>query len=136
MKTVAIGLCLVLSFCKANSQSDKAAGQVIEGSKLIVELIKVLKGKKEMEREKDCKNSHADLCVTNESSIPLAVSLFHRESREQREMVIPAGLRECCLQLALGIWTYDLRISEQPRSIRKGDLLLESCENITMNIKY
>ena len=136
MKTVAIGLCLVLSFCKVNSQTDNAAGQVIEGSKLIVELIKALKGKKELEKDQDCKNAHADLCVINEASIPLAVSLFHRETREQREMVIPAGLRECCLQLALGVWTYDLRISQQPVSIRKGDLLIESCQNITMNIKY
>ena len=136
MKTVAVGVCLVLSFLNVNAQSEKPANQVIEGGKVVVELIKALRGKKDTDKSSGCKGSYADLCVLNESSTAISVILMHRGSNEKREMIIQPRMQECCLQAAQGVWTYDLRINTNSQSIRKGDLLIEDCQNLTMNIKY
>ena len=132
MKSVGIGLGLLMFICQASAQSDNVAGHVIEGGKLV----KALTSKKDNDRNGGCKSGHADFCVINESASTIQVSLYHRASEEKREMVIQPALRECSLQASVGVWTYDLRISGHTMPIRKGDLLLESCQNLTMNIKY
>jgi hypothetical protein len=136
MKTVAAGLYLVISFLNVNAQTDKATGQVIEGGKVVVELIKALKGNRDQEKSSGCKGMHADLCAVNESSSTISVVLVHRVSNERREMVIQPQMNECCLHISEGVWTYDLRNNVNLQSIRKGDLLIEGCQNLTMNIKY
>ena len=134
MKSVVVSLCLVLSFIKTFAQSENAAGKVIEGGKVVVELIKVLKGKSE--KNPGCKDLFADLCVINESAATIHVSLHHRSTNERREMIIQPKMHECCLQARAGVWTYDLRINESTIPMRKGDLLLEGCQNLTMNVKF
>lgn len=135
MKRAAVGVCLVIFFNHAISQTDNTAGQMIEGGKLVVELIKALKGKKEISKDDDCKSGHADLCTVNESTEKIIVTLFHRGINEKRELVIQPSMKECCLQLTAGVWTYDLKIGSNKESIRKGDIMLESCENVSMRIK-
>lgn len=110
----------------------KTTDHVIEGGKVVVELIKALSGKKSS--EKGCKDSYADICIVNETTNALTVTLFHRENAEQRELVIPSTLKECCLRVAKGVWTYDLRLPTA-QSIRKGDILIEGCQNMQMNIR-
>jgi hypothetical protein len=135
MKTVAVGLCLVLSFSKLHAQSDLSAAHIIEGSKIIIELIKVLASKKELAKIPGCKNSYADVCIRNEFHLPFIVTMLHRSTSEKRELVIQPQERECSLHLPLGVWTYDVRLCEQDFVLRKGDLLVEGCQNIDMNIK-
>lgn len=134
MKSVVTGVCLVLSVSILNGQSDKGADQVIEGGKVVVELIKALRIKNE--KNPGCKDNYADLCIANEATITIHVSLLQRTTGEKREMVIQSHMRECTLQITKGVWTYDLRTSENPQPIRKGDLLIEGCQNLVMNIKY
>src|SRR5688572_14158682 len=136
MKSVAIGLCLVLSSFHLNGQTDKTTQQVIEGGKVVVELIKAITAKKDLEKNPGCKNTYANVCIVNESGMPLLATLLHRITGEKREMVIQPKTKECCLQAAIGVWTYDLRVPESLYSIRKGDILIESCQHLTMNIKY
>ena len=137
MKTIALGLCMVV-FCfeRSFAQSGNAADQVIEGGKVVVELIKALGGKKDLGKNPGCKGTYADLCVVNESSGSISVILEHRLSEVKREMVILPAMKECSLQIAAGVWTYDLRVTTTAQSIRKGDLLIEGCQNLIMNIKY
>jgi hypothetical protein len=134
MKTVALGLCLVLFFSKAFCQTGNAAGQVIEGGKVVVELIKALRGK--TDKNPGCKDLYADVCIMNESPVTIMVLLQKRETGEKREMVVQSKMRECCLRTSTGVWTYDLRINENAQPIRKGDLLIEGCQNLTMNVKF
>ena len=101
----------------------------------MVELIKAIGGKKEWERNPGCKNAYADFCIMNESTSTIAVTLHHRINTETREIIVlPAG-RECCLQAKIGVWTYDLKIQGNPLSIRKGDMLIEACNNVEMKVK-
>ena len=136
MKTLAIGLTIVV-LCLGNTkgQSNKTADHVIEGGKVVVELIKVFSNKKSREDSPDCEGAYADLCVMNESLVSLTMSLHQRSSNEKREIVILPSMKECCFQIAAGVWTYDLHQSTLVHSIRKGDLRIEGCENLLMNIK-
>ena len=133
MKTKA-GVFLWVCFytCQLYGQETKTADHLIEGSKVVVELIKALSVKKSS--EKGCRDAYADICIVNETSNALTVTLYHRENAEQRELVIPSALKECCLRVAEGVWTYDLRLPTA-QSIRKGDILIEDCQNLQMNIK-
>lgn len=135
MKSAAIGLCLVLIINPAISQEDDAAGHMIEGGKIIVELIKAFKNKKELERMGNCKNSYGDICIMNETGSSLFVSLDQHHTDERRSMVIQSNMRECCLQIGMGVWTYDLRVSEASPPIRRGDILIEDCQRLLMNVK-
>ncbi len=136
MKTIAISLCL-LFICanKSLSQSNTTAGNVIEGGKVVVELLKALAGKKDLEKNAGCKGTYADLCVVNESLNSIIVELQRAMPEEKKEMVILPSTKECCLQIPVGVWTYDLRLSPALPSIRKGDILIEGCQNLIMNIK-
>ena len=136
MKAVAVGLYLVLSSITLNGQTDKAAEHVIEGGKVVVELIKALSTKKDMNNNSGCKKTYADLCIMNESNTSLIASIQHRATGEKREMVIQPKSKECSLHVQIGVWTYDLRIQDNIYPIRKGDILIESCQNLMMNIKF
>ena len=138
MKTAAIALGIIIFFCEISfGQSEKkTTDHVIEGSKVIVELIKALSGKKDGEKSPGCKGTYADLCVFNESSNSVSIAFFHRASNTQRDIVVLPGLKECCLQIGVGVWTYDLKVTGGTQSMRKGDLLIEGCQNLNMNISF
>ena len=137
MKSGIIMLCI--AFCisdHSNGQSTTGStDQVIEGGKLIVELVKALSGKKDVDKDTGCKGKYDNLCIENASANSITVYLEHRITAEKREVVIlPAG-KECALQARVGVWTYDLRNTGAMQSLRKGDLLIEGCNNLVMNIK-
>ena len=115
--------------------TNSSNNTVIEGGKLVVELIKAIGVKKDPDHPGGCKDAYADLCIENQSSGTISVSLLHRDSKEVREVVVMAAGKECCLQAKAGVWTYDLKIPGSPLSNRKGDLKLEGCNNLVMNIK-
>ena len=119
----------------AQANSPAGASQVIEGGKLVVELIKAISSKKETDRDPGCKNTYADLCVINQSNRSLTISLLYRSTGESREMVVLPEGKECCLQAKVGVWTYDLKVPGSPLSLRKGDVLIEACNNLEMTIK-
>lgn len=137
MKTIAIGLWVILVCSGSNvlSQTNTKANNVIEGGKVVVELIKAFKGKKDLEKVADCKGSYADLCVINESANSMTVVLQKTKTDDKKEMVILPSMKECALQIPVGVWTYDLRLSMATTSLRRGDILIEGCQNLIMNIK-
>ena len=63
----------ILMFCIAfgmtgdhfSGQSTETTDQVIEGGKIIVELVKALSAKKEIDKDPGCKGKYADLCIEN-----------------------------------------------------------------------
>lgn len=136
MKTSILMLCIAMSLSKPTSaQAVETTDQVIEGGKLIVELVKALSGNKQSIKDPGCKGKYADLCIENESANSITVQLEHRVSAIKREVVVLPRGRECFLQAHVGVWTYDLRNSGSATSMRKGDLLIEGCNNMVMNIK-
>lgn len=136
MKTKVLALLLGFCYSHATGQSNQVTGQVIEGGKVVVELIKAMQSKKEADKNPSCKGKFADLCIFNESSHSMTAVLYHRINQEKREMIILPSMQECSLQIGVGVWTYDLRVTVTAQPIRKGDLLIEGCQNLVMNIKY
>jgi hypothetical protein len=126
---------LACGYISCFGQITIKADPVIEGGKLIVELVKVLSSKKDFTKDSGCKNNYANICVENETRNSLTVVLEYRATAEKREVVILPKGKECCLQAMVGVWTYDLRITGSPHSVRKGDILIEGCNNMVMNIK-
>jgi hypothetical protein len=136
MKSSVLVCCIAMAISgKVVSQTTQTTDQVIEGGKIIVELVKALSTKKGNEKDPGCKGRHADLCIENSSSGSISVILEHRASGERREVVILPEGKECVLQARTGVWSYDLRVSGSHQSLRKGDVLIEGCNNLLMNIK-
>ena len=125
---------LIHSFAPS-AQSKTTIDQAVEGGKVLVELIKVFSGDRDKEETTGCRGRHADLCIVNARDTSLTVIVTQRTSLDTRELVITKGNQECSLQLAIGVWTYDIKLGGSLHSIRKGDLLIEGCNNLTMTIK-
>lgn len=129
---------LCIAMCtsgRTSGQAPETADHVIEGGKIIVELVKALSNKKDSDKDPGCKGNYADLCIENEAPGSITVQLEQRTNPEKREVVVlPAG-KECFLQVRVGVWTYDLRMTGTTTSMRKGDLLIEGCNNLSMKIK-
>jgi hypothetical protein len=119
----------------STAQTPNTTDPIVEGGKVIVELFKVLGGKKETEKDPGCKGNYANLCIENRSTQSMTVYLDHRMTDEKREVVVLPEGKECFLQARIGVWTYDLQPTGTTQSIRKGDILIEGCNNILMNIK-
>ena len=130
-------MCCILLYLSesTNAQVSDKVTPVIEGGKLIVELVKALSVKKDNVKEDGCKGSHADLCIRNQTLSGITVTFESRANGEKREIVIQPDGRECFLHAAIGIWTYDLKITGTMQSIRKGDVLIEGCNHLDMTIK-
>lgn len=117
------------------AQNKSAVDQVLEGGKVLVELLKVFSGDKVKDDGTGCTGRHADLCITNARDSSLTVAITHRTTEERRELVIARDIQECSLRLPEGVWTYDLRVTGTIVSIRKGDLLVEGCNDVSMTIR-
>ena len=126
---------LLFSIRPALSQAQDKVTPVIEGGKLIIELVKALSARKDAVRDDGCKGSHADLCIRNETVNGITVTFEPRQGGETREIVVQPNGKECFLQASAGIWTYDLRYTGSMQSIRKGDVLIEGCNNLDMTIR-
>ncbi len=135
MKRIAAGLLLLVINGVVIAQTRSVVDQAVEGGKLLVELIKVFSSDNNATADTGCKGRYADLCIANARDSSLTVILTHRASKEIRDLVIAPRDQECSLQLSIGVWTYDLRFRRSDRTIRKGDLLIEGCQNLEMTIK-
>lgn len=134
-KRIQVWVVMALLPVLLNGQSKTTVEQAVEGGKVLIELIKVFSNDKEKNEANGCKGRHADICVVNARDTTLTVILATREANEIRELIITTESRECCLQLPVGVWTYELKLSGMVTPMRKGDLLIEGCNNVTMTIK-
>lgn len=103
----------------AHAQAPSTADQVVEGSKVIVELVKIFKGKKDVGKDSGCKGSYADICVNNGTKTTMMVSLVHRSTEEVREVVILPGGKDAASRQVLvygptmcGRWVLRCRIAK------------------------
>ena len=136
MKTILAVLCGLLCYTPVSGQTKKGAEPFIEGGKVVVEMIKALKIGKNDTGYTGCKGKYADLCIVNEAEISVTAIFHHRLSNFQREIIILPSSQECCLQIGEGIWTYDLRLTSTAQPVRKGDMQIEGCQNMVMQINF
>ena len=136
MRTRTLGMMLLLiQTTLVQSQSKSPVDQALEGGKVLVELIKVFGNDKHKEGETGCNGRYANLCIVNARDSSLTILLTHHDREDRCELIITPDGKECCLQLALGVWTYTISAKGNPAAIRKGDLLVEACNDLTMTLK-
>jgi len=136
MKSRHLMMFLFLVANTLHAQPRTPVEQAVEGGKVLVELIKVFGGDKNNKDDADgCEGRYADLCVVNQRDTSLSVTMLHRNTNEKRELIITKNGKECSLQLPVGVWTYDLKQGGMAVPIRKGDLFVEGCNDVTMTIR-
>ncbi|MBK9957172.1 MAG: hypothetical protein IPP11_01025 [Chitinophagaceae bacterium] len=149
MKNILFLLFLFFSFyAKSQSSADK----IVEGSKTLVELIKVIKTPRQnltAQNFTPANNNAADscvlkqrsdLCYKNNSSKVLTISIYKRNGDVYDTlpftMKVLAQKQECWYELRAGIYKY--KIEQDATSgktiLSEGEFKLEACENMVREI--
>lgn len=151
MKKIVLAV-MLLQNLTASSQSN-AASNIIEGGKVIVELVRVLKmpawsgfQQHVVEKVDSCKlKAVTDLCYKNSSGKSLYISLYKRngngngyETSVLTMMVLPKN-QECWYELRSGVYKFKIETEgedEERVLYREGEMKLAACENIVKEIKF
>lgn len=151
MGKIVLAVMLLLNLT-ATSQNTTAS-DIIEGGKVIVELVRVLKmpawsGYQQhvVEKVDSCKlKGVSDLCYKNSSGKSLYISLYKRnvngngyETSVLTMMVLPRN-QECWYELRAGIYKFKIETEgedEERVLYREGEMKLAACENFVREIKF
>ena len=142
-------LMAALAITTSASAQNNTAGNIIEGGRVLVELVRVLKIPKSnmiphavAERKDSCfvKNI-CDLCLKNASGKSVIVSLFKRSGNGYEAGVLSCKIlprnQECWYELKAGI--YKMKIEKEEGEVFKiyqeGELKLVACSNTFREIK-
>ena len=141
-------IAVLLLTCKAPAQNT-TANNIIEGSKALVELIRVFKIPKNIlaqqniiEKIDSCiiKNI-SDLCIKNSTGKSLWVSLYKRIGNGYEPGVLTSKIlpksQECLYELKAGIYKFRLETDDGDslKLFREGELKLNACGNMIKEIK-
>lgn len=120
-------------------QAQNAAINIVEGGRLLIELVKVFK---KNPAGSSSVNAKADLCFLNSTTGSLAVELS-RKINDSTYTTLPGSIQllaknnECLLELSIGIYRYKIFIKEYGTlqlSI-EGELRLLANEKMVREIK-
>lgn len=135
-----------ISFCQSPGQ------QIVEGSKTLVELIKVIKTPRQnltAQNFTPANNNAADscvlkqrsdLCYKNNSSKVLTISIYKRNGDVYDTlpftMKVLAQKQECWYELWAGIYKYKIEqdATTGKTILSEGEFKLEACENMVREI--
>lgn len=149
---VAIAILLFAQHLSAQT----AAYTIIEGSRTLVELIKVFRTPRQQvvgdRRAGNGSNSNSlsidsceikqrsDLCYSNKSSRSLIITIYKRteEGYEAQPftMKVLSQKEECWFEMRAGIYKYRIELDATPTRVllREGEFKLEACENMKREI--
>ncbi|MEI7471273.1 MAG: hypothetical protein WCJ85_03375 [Chitinophagaceae bacterium] len=140
---------LLLIACSAAIAQNNLAANIIEGSKTLVDLIRVIKMPKNsliaMPASTPILDSCsikniADICYKNISGNAINISLSRRTGNtytESLSLKIPNNSQECLYELVAGIYKYKIEIEGEAQKvlINEGELKLNACEKVIREIK-
>ena len=137
----------------SNAKAQLKPSSIIEGSKTLVELIKVFRttrnntgtanfSHKESKTNSDsCEiKQKSDLCFKNSSSKDLAISIYKRTETgyetQPFTMKVITKREECWYELRAGIYKYKIEIESgsQKTVFSEGELKLQPCDNMQREI--
>ncbi|HRB22324.1 MAG: hypothetical protein IPO46_06480 [Chitinophagaceae bacterium] len=151
MKHILSIIFLITSFyTKAQSSTEK----IIEGSKTLLELIKVIKTPRQNTSPQNLTaashtatsadscaiKQRSDLCYKNSSSKVLAISIYRRNGDVYDNlpftMKVIAQKQECWYELRAGIYKYKIEADSDlgKTLLNEGEFKLEACENMIREI--
>lgn len=133
MKKVVLILCLGFLCQTAFAQNN--GSDVVEGSKVLLEFVKLIKPDKSSgsasTKSGDCKKDKtSDLGFDNKKSGVVKVILTDKDQPSiKQELIIPALKKEYFLSLVAKIYTCEVTDMTTGAIIRKGDIRLNVCEH-------
>ena len=145
-----INLCMAALLLNLNAGAQNTtAGNIIEGGKTLVELVRVFKTPKTNlvsqslpEKKDSCISKNTgDLCIKNSTANNLIVSLYKRSGNgyEPGELTgkISPKSEECWYELKSGVYKFKLEIEEgsQVKLLREGELKLNACTTLFREIR-
>jgi len=143
---------ILFLFLSITLSAQSPTQQIVEGSKTLVELIKVIKTPRQNLNAQNfttanptaadsCAIKHrSDLCYKNSSSKVLSISIYKRNGDTYDTtpftMKVLAQKQECWYELRAGIYKY--KIEQDAVSgktlVNEGEFKLEPCENMLREI--
>ena len=138
-----------LLFGSAGMAQNGTAGNIIEGGKTLVELVRVFKiprnniGQQNITEKKDsCViKGISDLCIKNSTGHGLWVTLYKRAGNGYEPGVLTAMIlsrnQECWYELKSGIYKYrlDTDTGDSLKLFRQGEWKLDACSNMVKEIR-
>jgi hypothetical protein len=140
---------LLLILTHSAIAQNSTAATIIEGSKTLVDLIRVIKTPKNSMVSAPINNAivdscsiknYADLCYKNISGNTITISLSKRNGNTYSgnlSLRIPHNSQECLFELVAGIYKYKIEVEEETLKIviNEGELKLNACDKIVREIK-
>jgi len=136
------------SISKASAQNT-TVGNIIEGGKVLVDLVRVLKIPKTSlvvqpvpERKDSCfMKNQSDLCFRNATGKSILVTLYKRSGNGYEPGVLSARIlprnQECWYELKAGVYKMKVERDDDDsvKIYREGELKLLACSNLFREIK-
>jgi hypothetical protein len=125
---------LFLGFLSQQGIGQNNGSDVVEGGKLLLELVKIVKPDKAAStnsKSGDCKKDKtSDLAFDNKKQGVIKVVLTDKDqSSAKQELVIQAQKKEYFLSLVAKVYTCEVTDVSTGTIIRKGDIRLSVCEH-------
>jgi hypothetical protein len=139
----------VIALSVTASAQNNTAYNIIEGSKTLVELIRVFKTPRaaiitpgpNLLTDSCTIKGTSDFCVKNNTAKPLTVTLYRRNGNVYDVAVLTMSIlpnnRECLYDIKSGIYKMKLETGEEgdKKTFREGEIRINSCENPVENIQ-
>lgn len=143
---------MILLFVAFNGIAQNTAYTIIEGSRTLVELIKVFRTpRQQIAADRRTGNGsslvdsceirqRSDLCYSNKSSRSLVITIYRRMDdgyeAQPFTMKVLSQKEECWFEMRAGIYKYRIELDATPTRVllREGEFKLESCENMKREI--
>jgi hypothetical protein len=113
---------------------DSSSGRVLEGAKVVLEIIKLVQRDKADDKA-NCEGK-SDVCFENKSKTTVKVELGHRsEGSIACFLIIQPDKSECKLDIPAGVYGYTVSTISDEQLLNMGDLRLRSCKKEKMVIE-
>lgn len=134
----------------SSTAQNNTVYNIIEGSKTLVELVRILKTPKTaiplsqptVEKKDSCAmKSITDMCIKNSTENPVLVSLYKRNGNVYEAGVLSLKImpknQEFLYELKAGVYKIKFEIEEgtAKKLLREGEIKLNACENMFKEIK-
>jgi len=132
MKKISILLIIGLSTSMLNAQTPSTNSELIEGGKLILEIIKIFKPEKKPS-DQECLRS---ICFENLTEGKIKVTLNRIGDRKRGakiEIISLKGGNDCSYSLKSGIYAYEIK-SETDEILKKAELNFIECTSLLIKV--
>ena len=142
MKLIIIILLSQISFCFSFSQTPTTANNVVEGGKILVELVKIFKKNPVQQGLQEQESNSCDICFTNSSTDNLSIELSRKINDSTYKnipgmLILTTSSHECMLSLSPNVYHYKVfkKLGSTQVSFLEGDMRLAPNEKMEREIR-